>query len=100
MVPARERMRALERLDGVPVPQERKDMDYSSSLSDAKQEVGELHLQQRAEALPVHHDAPRNEPAAPESHSAGVAGPSGFELELKLLVDADRLADFNDAPVI
>jgi triphosphatase len=100
MVPARERMRALEGLDGVPVPPESKDTDYSSSLSDAKQQVAESHLQQPAEAPPVHHDAPRTEAAASESPSPAPAGPSGFELELKLLVDADRLADFNDAPII
>jgi inorganic triphosphatase YgiF len=41
-------------------------------------------------------DAPQGEAAAAPARTE----PGGVEIELKLLVDADSLADFNDAPVI
>lgn len=44
-------------------------------------------------------EAPQNEVAAAPA-SPGRDEPRDVEIELKLLVDADRLADFNDAPVI
>ena len=42
----------------------------------------------------------QGEEAAPEGAGANAAPPRGSEIELKLLVDADDLADFNKAPVI
>jgi inorganic triphosphatase YgiF len=42
----------------------------------------------------------RSEAAASEVARLDDAAPSGSEIELKLLVDADRLADFNAAPII
>jgi len=42
----------------------------------------------------------QGEEAAPEGSGPNGAPPRGSELELKLLVDADELADFNKAPVI
>jgi triphosphatase len=44
-------------------------------------------------------EAPQGEVAAAPA-SPGEAQPRDIEIELKLLVDADRLADFNSAPVI
>ena len=38
--------------------------------------------------------------APPTEAAAAVALPPNVEIELKLLVDPDRLSDFNDAPVI
>ena len=45
-------------------------------------------------------DEARTESTAPESPPSRDAAPRATEIELKLLVDTDRLADFNDAPVI
>lgn len=44
--------------------------------------------------------AARTEAPASEVSPPNVATPRGSEFELKLLVDPDRLADFNDAPII
>ncbi|HTO62582.1 MAG TPA: CHAD domain-containing protein [Bradyrhizobium sp.] len=49
-----------------------------------------------SEAAPVEADARHDVPAPAEQ----VATPPATEIELKLLVDPDRLADFNDAGVI
>jgi len=46
--------------------------------------------------LPAQESASQGDEAAPEK----AAAPHGSEVELKLLVDADRLADFNNAPII
>jgi triphosphatase len=44
--------------------------------------------------------ASRDAPPRPEDAASRGATPHTSEIELKLLVDADRLADFNNAPVI
>jgi triphosphatase len=60
------------------------------------QAAAEPPLQETASVEPTaQHSPPQAEEAAP-----GAAVPRGSEIELKLLVDADRLADFNSAPVI
>ena len=63
------------------------------------QEAGEPRLQETASTeSPVQQTPPPAEEAAASAPAATV--PRGSEIELKLLVDADRLADFNNASVI
>ena len=45
------------------------------------------------------HEAPQSKPVAAPA-SLAHAEPRDIEIELKLLVDADQLADFNNAPVV
>src|SRR5262249_55044695 len=52
------------------------------------------------EGIPLHEALPRSRAAASEVSLPGGAVPLDSELELKLLVDSDRLSDFNDAPII
>jgi inorganic triphosphatase YgiF len=47
-----------------------------------------------------HEGAPRGEAVEADVSSPSAALPPNVEIELKLLVDRDRLSDFNDAPVI
>jgi triphosphatase len=58
-------------------------------------------LHEPAASLP-HSEVPASdaEAAPAELPPPNVAGSFGSEIELKLLVDADRLADFNDTPVV
>jgi triphosphatase len=46
------------------------------------------------------HEAPSRIEAGADVSLPGAAAPRASEIELKLLVDADRLADFNDAPIV
>jgi triphosphatase len=95
--PAGERTRAVGGLDGALVPHETKSTNDPTAAT--THEVAESHLQEPAEGTPPH-VVPGAEPAALESPLPGTAGTQACEVELKLLVDADRLADFNDASII
>src|SRR5262249_52700689 len=95
--PAGERTCAVGGLDGDLVPQENN--GTNDPTVSATQDAAESHLQGPAEGTPP--DAvPGAEPAPAESPPPGVAGTRDYEVELKLLADADRLADFNDASII
>jgi triphosphatase len=98
---AHERARAEAGLNGEPARQSDKKNEHSIA-SDPKQDTPESRSQEPADIGHIPHDlaAPQNEAAAPDVASPGAAAPASIELELKLLVDADRLADFNHAPVI
>jgi triphosphatase len=52
------------------------------------------------EEIPLQEPLPRGEVAISEVSLPNGAAAAGGEVELKLLVDADRLADFNAAPII
>src|SRR5262249_25517855 len=52
-----------------------------------------------AAGIPLH-EAPSRIEAGADVSLPGAAAPRTSEIELKLLVDADRLADFNDAPIV
>src|SRR5499427_6963474 len=52
-----------------------------------------------AAGIPLHEAPSRNEAGA-DASVPGAAAPRASEIELKLLVDASRLADFNDAPIV
>ncbi|MCP3465297.1 CYTH and CHAD domain-containing protein [Bradyrhizobium sp. CCGUVB23] len=54
----------------------------------------------RAEGVGLDEAPPHGEKPAPDISPSRDAAPGAAEFELKLLVDADRLADFNAAPII
>src|SRR6516165_5314866 len=68
----------------------------------AKGGVPEPRSQEPAETEAIQHDGAtsHNETSAPEAAPSSLAPSRAAEIELKLLVDADRLAGFNDAPII
>ncbi len=97
MTPAHEGARAAG-LNGEPALQS-KTTNESSIPSAMKQDVRQTHSLQ-----PVDAQATPATTASPDEDTASAAVPSSVlpagEIELKLLVDADRLAGFNDAPII
>jgi len=68
----------------------------------AKGGVPEPRSQEPAETEAIQDDGAtsHNETSAPEAAPSSLAPSRAAEIELKLLVDADRLAGFNDAPII
>jgi len=101
ITPAREGVRATAGLNREPGLQESKNTK-NAVPAPAKPDLGEVRAQERAQPETI----PPDEPALrSEDSSSSVPPPSGLpsgaaEIELKLLVDPDRLADFNDAPII
>ncbi|OAF06224.1 hypothetical protein AYJ54_20345 [Bradyrhizobium centrolobii] len=90
--PARKNPSGLNGLDGNPVPQDNTRAEQSVASSTQLSEQPTLVEDAALEEAP-----PRGETAAPERPLPnGAAG----EIELKLLVDADRMAHFNAAPII
>ncbi len=83
---------------GKSAPQDKKETEDSVDPA-TMQAAAEPRLQETGTAEPsVQQTQPHTDEAA--SEAPGAAAPRGSEVELKLLVDADRLADFNSAPVI
>jgi triphosphatase len=101
ITPAHEGARAVVGLNCEPAPQNNKNAERSIA-SAMKQDMPEPRSQEPAGIDHIPHDrtVSQNETAAPDVALPSVTPPASIELELKLLVDADRLADFNDAPVI
>src|SRR5579862_9750582 len=62
--------------------------------------TAEFGPQQSFQSEPAPHSVSGDEPAASDTSLPDHASSPGGEIELKLLVDADRLADFNEADVI
>ena len=99
ITPAREGVRAAAGLNREPGLQEKK---TKSAITAEKPDLPESRGQEQAqlEAIPQDQTTPRGEDG-PSSVAPPSNLPSGAaEIELKLLVDPDRLADFNDAPII
>jgi inorganic triphosphatase YgiF len=106
----RSRARTVARLDGTPVSRNSGEADASvaagmnlkPTASDAMQPALTIAISEHDAPPP---DAPSHETAAHEATTTtpelpDIAATAGTEIELKLLVDADLLADFNNAPVI
>lgn len=93
---------ALVALNGAATPQDKK-VPENAVNSVARKSATKSRLRKAAAAgdgIPSQEPPAKSEEAAPEVSSTNTATPPASELELKLLVDADRLADFNNAPVI
>ena len=73
-------------------PQDKSKTNAAPSTTDPAAHTGNI--------IPLRGELSASEAAPSEISSPGVTTPLSEEIELKLLVDADRLADFNDAPVI
>lgn len=100
-IPARESARAVDGLDGDLVPLDKKRTE--GSVASARQHsVAEPRSQKspHIEVTLLQKAPPRSEAATSEVPQPSSATSLGSEIELKLLVGADRLADFNDAPII
>jgi len=97
---ARETVRAGAGLDGKRTSQEKK---QKTGIASAPQQANGDSLPEQpapaAGALPQQTPSDREAISSDASLPGGAAQP-GIEVELKLLVDPDRLADFNDAPII
>ena len=64
-------------------------------------EMPEPRSEQVADAAGIAiHEAPSRIEAGADVSVPGAAAPRAREIEIKLLVDANRLADFNDAPIV
>ncbi len=102
ITPASQSVRAASGLNGHLSLQDRKITESPVAASSSKQDVAEPRSQERAciEGVPAHDAPARSEAAASVVGLVGAVTPRAGELELKLLVDIDRLADFSDAPVI
>jgi triphosphatase len=104
ITPAHERARAATGLNGEPALQSKKTNENSIPsvmAQGVKQDSPEPHSFQRVDsgATPAEHP-PHSEVTASAAASRSVLPPPAAEIELKLLVDADRLGGFNDAPII
>jgi CYTH domain len=98
--PARERARAVAGLNGDLAPQGQEKTD-NSAASATEQGLAKPRSQEPAiEGIPLHEASPGSKAAASEVSLPSGAAQLDSELELKLLVDNDRLSDFNDAPII
>ena len=97
--PARESAHAMAGLDRDLAPRDKKKTD-GAVASAAKHRVAEPGSQESPKETLLHEAPSRNEAAASGVPLANGATPLGSEIELKLLVDADRLADFNAASII
>ncbi len=100
ITPAHERARAAVGLNGESAPLAKKTSE-NSTPSLMKQEPPEPRSLQsvNTEAIPAE-TAPHSEETTSAAAPPSVLPPPDEEIELKLLVDADRLAGFNDAPII
>jgi inorganic triphosphatase YgiF len=88
--------------DANPVPQEQKGTEKSVASS-KEQEAADSGATVRGESAATAGVAkrPRRKAAVPETaQPEHAAPPPDSEIELKLLVDPDRLSDFNEAPII
>src|SRR5215475_690638 len=99
--PAHKSPSAVAGLDGDPVPQDNKGTEHSVATVVQQGPAGP-----GAPAALLSVEPSLQEPAVPtEIATAEVSAPNnaarpGVEIELKLLVDVDRLTDFNAAPII
>jgi triphosphatase len=101
ITPARDGVRAVAGLNREPALRDKKKIKNAVPAA-AKPDLEELRAQEQAqpETILQNETAPRSEDG-PSSVTPPGGLPSGAaEIELKLLVDPDRLADFNDAPII
>jgi inorganic triphosphatase YgiF len=96
--PVRESARAVGGLDPDLAPQDKKRTE-DLVASATKHGVPEPRSQESLEGTLLHEAPSRNEEAASEVRLPNGAT-LGSEIELKLLVDADRVADFNAASII
>ena len=98
--PAIETARAARESDGAVVPHQKK--TRNSVASARRRGVAEPPLRERPhiEETLSHESPSRSEVTTPKVVLPGGVKPSGSEIELKLLVDADHFADFNAAPII
>ena len=98
--PSRESARAVAGLNGDRAPQGQEKTD-NSVASATEQDLAEPRSQEPAiEGILLHEASPGSKAAASEVSLPSGAAQLDSELELKLLVDYDRLSDFNDAPII
>ena len=99
--PSRKSARAAGRLDVLQNKhlQDKKGME-DSVASATKHGLAEPHLQGPPAETLLHETPSRSEAATSEVPLPNGATPLDSEIELKLLVDADHLADFNSAPII
>src|SRR5215831_2788345 len=98
--PARENARAAAGLNR-DLALQGQEKTGNSVASATEQDLAEPRLQEPAvEGIPIHEASPRSKAAASEVSLPGGAAPVDSELELKLVIDNDRLSDFNDAPII
>jgi inorganic triphosphatase YgiF len=93
---ARKSARAASRHHGAKDKNRREDPVASAT----KHGVAVPHSKRSAEDTPLQEAPSRNEAATSEVPLPNGTTRLGSEIELKLLVDADRLADFNAAPII
>jgi inorganic triphosphatase YgiF len=98
--PARKSPHAASGLDGDPVPQDNRRTE--DSVASAQHGAAERGSQGAPliEETALHETPSPSERAVPEVSPPSDATLLGSEIELKLLVDADRMADFNTAPII
>jgi inorganic triphosphatase YgiF len=98
--PARKSLHDVTGLDGDPVPQDNKRTEHAvASAQHGAAEPGSQGVPLIEETV-LYELPSRSEAAQPEISLPHSATSPGNEIELKLLVDADRLADFNAAPII
>ncbi|WP_027582923.1 CYTH and CHAD domain-containing protein [Bradyrhizobium sp. Ai1a-2] len=98
--PTRESARAVHGVDGAPPPQDNKRPE--DAVASRQHGVAELRSQEPP-VLPeaqLHEAQHQGDEVTAEIPAQNGATPPGSEIELKLLVDADRMADFNAAPII
>ncbi|MBR0694933.1 CYTH and CHAD domain-containing protein [Bradyrhizobium lablabi] len=93
--PALQSARAVHEV-GVPATQDKRPEESAASRPHG---VAEPRAQEFSQTLP-HEVQRQGDDAAPEIPPQDGASALGREIELKLLVDADRMADFNAAPII
>jgi triphosphatase len=82
-------------------PAQRDENNNENVLAFAKRDKAEPGSEQPAPADANPHEVPPpSEAVTPQTLSPSAAAPSNVEIELKLFVNIDRLADFNEAAVI
>jgi inorganic triphosphatase YgiF len=105
--PARDIARAVHGLDRSPATQDKKKPE--DSVASGQHGVSEPHSHEPANTLAdeaqldeaqLHEAERQGDGATSKILVQGGVTPPGSEIELKLLVDADRMADFNAAPII
>jgi inorganic triphosphatase YgiF len=100
ITPAHERARAALGFNGESAPQNKKSSE-NSIPSVMKQDLPEPRSLRPVETQAIPDEtAPHSHEATSTAFPPDVLPPPAAEIELKLLVDADRLAGFNDAPII
>ena len=101
--PTPESAQPVDELDGDLAPQGKNKKKREDSVASARPHGRAQPRSQEPphiEETPLHAPPPRCEVAMSEVSLSNGAAAAGSEVELKLLVDADRLADFNAAPII